>query len=132
MATNKSNRRKFLKQLAGAVSLLTFGLFGKVVNDEMNSNGKTNITIPFSINKKLIFGGNFIIVNGKTGTQVFSSHCTHLGCTLKSEKDSKITCPCHGSEFSLNGEPIKGPAIKPLKKYKFTINNTGDKITIKI
>ena len=35
--------------------------------------------------------------------------CTHKGCTLKAVPD-KLSCPCHGSEFTTTGAVTKGPA----------------------
>ena len=32
-------------------------------------------------------------------------------------KDKKIVCPCHGANFTLNGQPVSGPANKPLDNY---------------
>ena len=44
-----------------------------------------------------------------------SKICTHMGCLLNLNKDSKkLICPCHGSEFSLNGTVLEGPAHKNL------------------
>ena len=41
--------------------------------------------------------------------------CTHNGCLVKYDKDTgKLICPCHGSEFKLNGKVISGPATTDL------------------
>lgn len=53
---------------------------------------------------------------------VISIKCTHLGCSTK-YINGRFRCPCHGSEFDIDGIPIKGPATKPLKKYNFTLKN---------
>lgn len=47
-----------------------------------------------------------------------SSKCTHLGCTVAYEKESgRLLCPCHGSQYALDGSNLKGPAQRPLRRY---------------
>lgn len=46
-----------------------------------------------------------------------SAACTHTNCILHWNSFERCwDCPCHGSHFSIDGEPINGPAIYPLKK----------------
>ena len=43
--------------------------------------------------------------------------CTHLGCKLRwNALEHTWDCPCHGSRFDEEGNPIKNPASDPLKK----------------
>lgn len=47
--------------------------------------------------------------------------CTHLGCSLSGGKldGERVTCPCHGSEFSLDdGRLHSGPAVYPLAAFE--------------
>jgi cytochrome b6-f complex iron-sulfur subunit len=42
--------------------------------------------------------------------------CTHRRCTVEYNQKRKIfICPCHGSQYDLEGRVLKGPAQKPLK-----------------
>jgi len=42
--------------------------------------------------------------------------CTHRKCTVEYNKSRKrFICPCHGSQYDLEGRVLKGPAEKPLK-----------------
>lgn len=66
----------------------------------------------------------------RKGDTVFAldATCTHAGCTVRSggasgaETPSEgapkaaFVCPCHGGEFSLDGEPVKRPVTRPLAR----------------
>ena len=45
-----------------------------------------------------------------------SAVCTHMGCIVRFNSLEKTwDCPCHGSRFSIDGQPINTPAILPLE-----------------
>jgi Rieske Fe-S protein len=46
----------------------------------------------------------------------FSADCPHQGCTVAPD-DEQLSCPCHGSQFELDGSLKKGPAEKGLEPY---------------
>jgi cytochrome b6-f complex iron-sulfur subunit len=43
--------------------------------------------------------------------------CTHRGCELNIG-GGIYSCPCHGSEFSMIGKLLQGPADRDLKTFK--------------
>lgn len=47
--------------------------------------------------------------------------CTHNQCELNTGGD-RYTCPCHGSEFSIQGEVLEGPAERDLTLFKTEIS----------
>ncbi len=48
-----------------------------------------------------------------------SASCTHLGCHVSWNSFERCwDCPCHGSQFAPDGEPLNGPAISPLAKIE--------------
>jgi Rieske Fe-S protein len=66
-----------------------------------------------------------VVVHGRDGNlYAVTSVCTHKGCDVLYDKDlGHLRCPCHGSEYSLDGHNIKGPAKRPLKPYNVTVRS---------
>ena len=74
-----------------------------------------------------------MIVNGTVVTQPtagvfkgFSTVCPHKGCDVSKVENGTIDCPCHGSQFNLDGAVVQGPADKPLTAKAVTVQ--GDSI----
>lgn len=132
LSDQKYNRRNLFRLTGAVVFLGALYFWDKLVGSEKQRLQKRKITVPFNPNREIQFADEYIIVNKKEKTRVFSSHCTHLGCTLNQEDDGRIICPCHGSVFNENGFPEKGPAIKPLEQFPFQMNSHTNRITIHI
>jgi menaquinol-cytochrome c reductase iron-sulfur subunit len=48
----------------------------------------------------------------------YSPQCTHLGCAYSfSEEKNEFVCPCHTTNFSIDGKVLGGPAPRPLDRY---------------
>jgi Rieske Fe-S protein len=59
--------------------------------------------------------------------KAFSSTCTHLSCQVTGISDGRITCPCHGSSYSIaDGSVQGGPAPRPLPKVAIKV--AGDEV----
>jgi Rieske Fe-S protein len=56
---------------------------------------------------------------------VLSGTCTHAGCRLLQGlgRDGGFMCPCHGSEFSIYGKMVRGPAREDLPTVPCSIEN---------
>ncbi len=53
--------------------------------------------------------------------------CTHLGCRVRPSADGKlIQCPCHGSNFDRAGTPLRGPATRPLRRLRTSVDARGE------
>lgn len=60
--------------------------------------------------------------------QCFTSICPHAGCSVgySSESDT-YTCPCHNSQFSLDGEPIAPtPSPRGMDPIEVDVAENGD------
>lgn len=59
------------------------------------------------------FDGSYDVVN--MNFVIFSPICPHLGCQpVWNDGASRFQCPCHGSQFGLDGEHLAGPAPRGL------------------
>jgi cytochrome b6-f complex iron-sulfur subunit len=58
--------------------------------------------------------------------------CTHLGClTGFFPAEALFKCPCHGSNFSLAGDPVAGPAPVPLYHLALSLGEDGQLVVDK-
>ncbi len=111
------------------VAAFFFYLWDKMAGRILAGRAYPKIVLPVS-QRLVAFYADYIVVNRKGKVRVLSSHCTHLGCVINKVEDGNLVCPCHGSEFDLKGNAIKGPAYKPLKSIPFKENSTGKQIVI--
>jgi Rieske Fe-S protein len=64
-------------------------------------------------------GDQIMIVREPGGSLVaLSTQCTHAGCKVNAPSGGIITCPCHGSQYDLTGNVVRGPAPRALKQYQ--------------
>ncbi len=50
----------------------------------------------------------------------FSAVCPHQGCSVAPDGE-QLACPCHGSQFELDGSLKRGPAEKGLTPYQVEV-----------
>ena len=69
------------------------------------------------------------IIRNPSGFYAMWARCTHLGCTPNWWGDqNRFKCPCHGSNYTVQGDVIAGPAPQPLWRAKVELAATGDLI----
>ena len=126
----KVGRRSFFRlAMIGMVALFVF-IWDKLVLDQLEMKKQKTSILPYNKNKQVSFTGNYLIINYNEKTTVFSAHCTHLGCTINKMEMGRLVCPCHGSEYDLEGNVVKGPAWKSLEKIPSKIMSDGAHIEI--
>ncbi len=69
------------------------------------------------------------ISNTDQGVMAIYKVCTHLGCLYNwNTQENKFICPCHGSQFQLNGEYIRGPAPRSLDRFVLSVIDKDGKV----
>jgi Rieske Fe-S protein len=74
-----------------------------------------------------------LIISRGTGDLFYalSSKCPHRGCAVLPFDGTTIACPCHGSQFSINGSLVQGPATSNLLSYPLSFDGLNTlKVTV--
>ena len=61
-----------------------------------------------------------------------SMQCTHEGCPVRPPVHGVITCPCHGSQYDLEGRVRRGPAQLPLARYAVEYHWWTKRLTLRV
>lgn len=71
----------------------------------------------------VVFAAEQVVVTQPTqgALLAFSAVCTHQGCLVNSVQGGRIQCPCHGSQFNLDGTVARGPAPQALAARTITV-----------
>lgn len=82
---------------------------------------------PLGVSTKLMKEQRVWIVKTQTKLYAIWARCTHLGCTPNwFDAEKRFKCPCHGSNFTMEGDVIAGPAPKPLNRCAIALLPTGE------
>jgi cytochrome b6-f complex iron-sulfur subunit len=74
--------------------------------------------------------GGFFLIADAGGIYALTSICTHKGCTVYPEGNTGFGCPCHDSEYDLQGSVTQGPAELPLKHFEVTEQSPGGRLVV--
>lgn len=67
------------------------------------------------------------MIRNAEGMYSLVSICTHLGCTpIWHPAEERIKCPCHGSNFLVDGQNVAGPAPVPLFRAAIALDLAGN------
>ncbi len=128
-------RRDFLKSLFHLLGLSTIASF---VYPAIKFIAPVKVSAkfkPVELDVKLIPAGEvykttfmdipiIVIHHPKKGFIALSRVCTHLGCLVDYDRsESKLICPCHGANFTVEGRVISGPPPKPLQRVPLIVKN---------
>jgi nitrite reductase/ring-hydroxylating ferredoxin subunit len=80
-------------------------------------------------NGKIFKSQSVVVTQPTKGNFVgLDTTCTHQGCAVGTINGGTITCPCHGSQYDLQGQVTRGPAPAPLEPVQIEVD--GDQIRL--
>ena len=127
----KLNRKDFIKGLMYLLLLPILYILNRMVKDHKRFGSATRVLrLKNNIPSGLSISNEVVFYKTNSDLKVYSARCTHLGCKINHIEGDEIVCPCHGSRYNNEGEPIKGPSVKKLKELDFEIEQ--DEIIINL
>lgn len=128
------NRKEFLKTLAAAAAVAPLLstlkacapsapiVYARLAEDKalVPASSLGDLSIAGSYVKAYVSGhANPILLYQRENGELMAvlSTCSHSGCEVKKLR-TKFECPCHGSEYDLQGNVLRGPAPEPLERFR--------------
>lgn len=117
------SRRQVLS--LGRKTLLVLGLgclypVSRYLRAKENQLAKARVAsheMPLNLHWQRIGQTRFWLRQGDEGVEGMWATCTHLGCEVSYDPEQvQWLCPCHGSRFNQEGQPLEGPAVSPLAR----------------
>jgi Rieske Fe-S protein len=137
MKSKETSRRNFLLEAGTTIGAITFlGTLGSTL-ESCATGLRTPNPAPFidvdvsglhSDNQALIAtdpgpDGAGVLIHRVSSTlyRAYSMKCRHRGCNINPpDQTGTLTCPCHGSQYDLNGTVKHGPSESDLRSFKTT------------
>jgi Rieske Fe-S protein len=122
-----TTRRTFLELLAGLTAAIALSGPRRVF-------AATRVSLPLDkapelatvggVKTQRLGGRDLVLVRSSATTvRALDARCTHQGCLVAYDAPSKLLdCPCHGSQFRLDGKVAKAPAASSLATYPATLS----------
>lgn len=145
---NKISRRDFIKKSAlgivvGGTVLSSLDIAAIAENSTRGKftrrDGDVIINLKDAKNSDLAKVGGAVFLDdedmlvkiSQTKFVALSLICKHKGCTVELE-GNKFVCPCHGSEYAIDGKVTEGPAKKNLDTYETIYDPEKGTVTVKM
>jgi cytochrome b6-f complex iron-sulfur subunit len=89
--------------------------------------GKPEDYQPGEVSTRMLKEQRVWMIRNNEGIYALIAICTHLGCTpIWHPAEERIKCPCHGSNFLVDGQNVAGPAPVPLFRAAIALDLAGN------
>lgn len=74
----------------------------------------------------------FLVRDRGGQVKAFSATCTHLGCQVRWDGESKkFQCPCHGGVYDADGQVVEGPPPRALDRLETRVDG-ADAVLVRL
>jgi cytochrome b6-f complex iron-sulfur subunit len=121
-------RRRFLAVVGAAVT--TGACVAQVASPAAVGDVQAGNVNQLAVGSLTVVGAEAVcIARDAAGIYAMTLTCTHAGCDMGqtgSVSPQGLVCGCHGSEFDVNGNVVRGPATQPLAHFDVTVDAAGN------
>ncbi len=121
---NQLNRRQFIAFTAAGACAYCLGVADAQTPNEPFDAGTINDYPDDGVYDAFRKSHKALIIRNAGRIYAATAVCTHKSQTLR-VKEGELGCPAHGSQFSIEGLPTKGPANRPLNRLGVSLNESG-------
>lgn len=123
-------RKEFLNKAWGLIALPYILFLVLMTRKHRQVSVPHQLKISADLREGISFFGKVICVKAGDELTIFSSRCTHLGCTINNSENNMLVCPCHGSQFDLEGKVKQGPAIRNMEPLSWRYDSETHEIIV--
>ncbi|MBU2643964.1 Rieske (2Fe-2S) protein [bacterium] len=123
-------RKSFLKITAILLSVYPLKLFYDVSRTRPGTGTQKQQVLTMDLPEGISFHTDIIAWREKDKTVFFAARCPHLGCQINRFENERLICPCHGSQFSMAGKVLEGPAVRDLTELSFAADAARRQYTV--
>ena len=98
--------------------------------DARHVTDETRASLPKGTFKDYRKRGGFYLIADAAGIYAVTAVCTHNGCLVLLEEGKSFGCPCHDSEYDLQGAVVQGPAKLPLQHFFVAESRPGGPLIV--
>ena len=128
-------RRSFCTMACATMAIVAFSLNAEPLpaqqaSDPRRVTAETRASLGKGAIKDYRKQGGFYLIADGSGIYAVTSICTHNGCNVLLEDNKGFGCPCHDSEYDLQGSVLQGPAKLPLKHFEVSEQRRGGPLVV--
>lgn len=112
-------RKSFIQIGTGSILGLVAWIWYKLSGFQTERESRMEFRHGNDISLGISYFEKYYLIRTENSLRAFSTTCTHAGCRIGKGNGNSLQCNCHGSRFEAEtGNPLKGPAIKPLQEFE--------------
>lgn len=135
----KMNRRKFVGWMSmGAIATSFLSTASQASSHSKENTSSNSFQVVGTLDELEAEGSltdeeaGVIVVRSKSDHLIaLALACPHRGCDVfLREGGERLACPCHGSEFTIHGNVLQGPAQTSLTNYE--VKTEDNQVLVKV